>query len=130
MRKKPNRWRKNEVKFFLSDNEKTIIDMKFKASGKRSLSSFIRGTLIEGKVFHVDLSFMHEYNVKLSNISNNINQIARRINGTGNMYEADMQELKKEIENVWHIQKSILSALPLEELSDTSLIPKKRTENS
>ena len=85
-----NRTRKNVVQVYLSDNEKNVIDMKFKA----------------------------------------INQIVRRINGTGNMYEADMQELKKEIENVWHIQKSILSALPLEELSDTSLIPKKRTENS
>ena len=126
----PNRARKNEVKIFLNDDEKTILDLKHKASGNRSLSSFIRSMIIEGKVFNIDLSFMHEYNVKLGNISNNINQIARRVNSTGTIYEADVNELKKEIENVWHIQKSIQSALPLQELSATSLIPKKRTENS
>ncbi|MBR0090554.1 MAG: plasmid mobilization relaxosome protein MobC [Lachnospiraceae bacterium] len=130
MRKKPTLTRPHIVKTYLSDDEKTILDLKFKHSGKPGIAAFLRALIIEGKVYDMDYSFMREYNVKLGNISNNINQIARRVNSTSSIYEADINALKKEIENVWLIQKSILSELPLPELSATSLIPKKRTGNS
>ena len=118
------------IQFYVSEDEKTVLDLKYKHSGKRSLSSFLRALVVEGKVYDIDYSFIREYNAKLGNISSNINQIARRINGTGTIYEADINALKKEIENIWHIQKSILSEFQFPELSATSLIPKKRTENS
>ena len=53
-------------------------------------SSALRALIIEGKVYDMDYSFMREYNIKLGNISSNINQIARRVNSTGSIYEADI----------------------------------------
>ena len=119
-----NRERKNVVQFYLSDDEKLILDRKYKASGRHSLSAFLRALIVEGKVYDVDYSFMREYNVKLGSISNNINQIAYRINGTKNIYEADVNALKNEIEKVWKIQVSVLSALPFADVSASTLIPK------
>ncbi|MBR0092152.1 MAG: plasmid mobilization relaxosome protein MobC [Lachnospiraceae bacterium] len=120
-----NRERKNAVQIYLSDDEKTILEMKCKASGRHSLSAFLRTLIVEGKVYNMDYSFMREYNIRLGNASNNINQIAHRIHGTGNVYEADIDELKKQMEDVWKIQLSILSALPLPDLSAASMIPQK-----
>ena len=42
----------------------------------------------------------------------NINQIARRVNTMGTVYDADIQELKERLTEIWHIQRSILSNQP------------------
>lgn len=119
-----NRERKNVVQFYLSDDEKMILDLKYKASGRRTLSSFLRSMVVEGKVFNVDFTFIHEHRVDLSRIANNINQIARRINDTGSIYEDDINSLKNEIQRIWRIEVAILYALPMEELIATNIIPK------
>ena len=48
----------------------------------------------------------------LAKIGNNLNQIAKRMNATGNVYEADVKEVKELMQKVWHTQKSMLSRQP------------------
>ena len=45
-------------------------------------------------------------------IGNNLNQIAKRMNATGNVYEADVKEVKELMKQVWQSQKSMLSKQP------------------
>ena len=45
-------------------------------------------------------------------IGNNLNQIAKRMNATGNLYEADVKEVKELMKQVWQSQKSMLSKQP------------------
>lgn len=60
----------------------------------------------------IDYSDLREYNYTLGKISGNLNQIAKRINATGNVYKADVEEVKKLMKQVWDTQKSMLSKQP------------------
>ena len=108
-----NRTRRNELKIFLSDDEKYILESKFKLSGMRSKSSFIRHLIVFGYVYDVDYSELRNYNVALSRIGNNINQIAKKINTTNEIYIHDINEVKELMNEVWRTQKSMLSNQPL-----------------
>lgn len=84
-----NRTRKNELKIYLSDNEKYILDRKVELSKRKSASDYIRTLILFGFVYDVDYSYLKQYNETLGKISGNLNQIAKRINSTGNVYEED-----------------------------------------
>ena len=109
----PNRKRKIPIQLYLSENEDYILTQKQKASEMKSKSSFLRHLILYGYVYDIDYSELWEYNTALAKIGNNLNQIAKRINATGNVYEADVKEVKELMKQVWHTQKSMLSQQPL-----------------
>ena len=108
-----NRKRTNPVQFYLDDDEQYILDEKFRLSGMKSKSAFLRKLILYGYVYDVDYSYLRNYNMELGRISSNLNQIAKRINSTGNIYQEDMDEVKELMNQVWHTQKSMLSKQPL-----------------
>ena len=59
-----------------------------------------------------DYSDLREYNAALGKIGNNLNQIAKRMNATGNVYAADVKQVKELMKQVWDTQKSMLSKQP------------------
>lgn len=108
-----NRSRKNEFKFFLSDDEKKVLEAKWKASGLPSRSAYIRNLIIYSFVYDIDYSELKEYNRALSQINNNINQIARKANTYDMATKEDIKNVKEMMDEIWHIQKSMLSKQPL-----------------
>ena len=108
-----NRTRTNRNEFHLNDDEKYILDEKFRLSGMKSKSAFLRKLILYGYVYDVDYSYLRNYNTELGRISSSLNQIAKRVNSTGNIYQDDMNEVKELINKVWHTQKSMLSKQPL-----------------
>ena len=108
-----NRNRTNPVQFYLSDDEQYFLNTKFKASGMKSISAFLRKLILYGYVYDVDYSYLRNYNTEFWRISSSLNQIAKRVNSTGNIYQDDMNEVKELINKVWHTQKSMLSKQPL-----------------
>ena len=108
-----NRIRTNPIQFYLSDEEQYILDEKFRLSGMKSKSAFLRKLILYGYVYEVDYSYLRTYNTELGRISSNLNQIAKRINSTEHIYQEDMKELKELMNQVWHTQKSMLSKQPL-----------------
>ena len=105
--------RKNELKVFLSDDEKYILEEKWKLSGLPSRSEFIRQLIVYGFVYDVNYEGLKEYNKALSAIGNNINQIVRFCNKTGGIYANDIKEIKELMEKVWRTHESMLSKQPL-----------------
>lgn len=103
-----HRTRKNELKIYMSDNEKYILDRKVELSKRKSVSNYIRTLILFGFVYDVDYSYLRQYNETLGKISGNLNQIAKRVNSTGNVYEEDMAEVKAIMEQVWKTQKAML----------------------
>ena len=63
--------------------------------------------------WQTDYSYLRNYNTELGQISSSLNQITKRINSTGNIYQYDMNEVKELMNEVWHTQKSMLSKQPL-----------------
>ena len=108
-----NRKRTNPVQFYLDDDEQYILDEKFRVSGMKSKSAFLRKLILYGYVYDVDYSYLRNYNTELGCISSNLNQIAKRVNSTGNIYQEDINEVKELMNEVWRTQKSMLSKQPL-----------------
>jgi UDP-N-acetylmuramate-alanine ligase len=104
--------RKISIQIYLSDDESYILNQKWKASNMKSKSSFIRHLILYGYVYDVNYDHLREYNTALARIGNNLNQIAKRMNATGNVYEADVKEVKELMKQVWQSQKSMLSKQP------------------
>ena len=96
-----NRNRTHPVQFYLSDDEQYILNTKFKASGMKSMSAFLRKLILYGYVYDVDYSYLRNYNTELGRISSNLNQIAKRVNSTGNIYQEDINEVKELMNEVW-----------------------------
>ena len=107
-----NRKRTNPVQFYLDDDEQYILDEKFRLSGMKSKSAFLRKLILYGYVYDVDYSYLRNYNTELGRISSSLNQIAKRMNATGNVYKADVNEVKELMKQVWQSQKSMLSRQP------------------
>lgn len=108
-----NRKRTNPVQFYLDDDEQYILDEKFRLSGMKSKSAFLRKLILYGYVYDVDYSYLRNYNTELGRISSSLNQIAKRVNSTRNIYQEDMDEVKELMNEVWRTQKSMLSKQPL-----------------
>ena len=66
---------------------------------------------VDGRVIHIELDSVNEMVRLLSNATNNINQIARRVNGTGNLYEQDVADLNARYNELWKQIKEILRRL-------------------
>ena len=107
-----NRERKNELKIYLSDKEQYILEQKVKISGMKSKSAFLHHLILYGFVYDIDYSDLRDYNYTLRKISGNLNQIAKRMNATGNVYKADVEEVKRLMKQVWDTQKSMLAKQP------------------
>lgn len=60
-----DRTRKNELKIYLSDNEKYILDRKVELSKRKSVSDYIRTLILFGFVYDVDYSYLRQYNETL-----------------------------------------------------------------
>lgn len=108
-----NRTRTNRNEFHLNDDEQYILDEKFKLSGMKSKSAFLRKLILYGYVYDVDYSYLRNYNTELGRISSILNQIAKRINSTDHIYKEDMDEVKELMNEVWRTQKSMLLKQPL-----------------
>jgi len=108
-----NRTRNNRNEIYLSDEEQIIFDEKFKLSGMKNKSAYLRQLILYGCVYEVDYSYLRKYNEELGRISSNLNQIAKRINSTEHIYQDDMEEVKELMNQVWHTQKSMLLKQPL-----------------
>ena len=108
-----NRTRTNRNEFHLTDDEQYILNEKFKLSGMKSKSAFLRKLILYGYVYDVDYSYLRNYNTELGRISSSLNQIAKRINSTNHVYQEDMDEVKELMNEVWRTQKSMLLKQPL-----------------
>jgi len=82
-------------------------------SRRKSISDYIRTLILYGFVYDMDYSYLRQYNETLGKISSSLNQIAKRINSTGNVYEEDMKEVKGIMDEVWRTQKAMLRKQPL-----------------
>jgi len=80
-------------------------------AGMKNMRAYLLKMAIEGRIIHVELDSVQEMIRLLSNATNNINQIARRINETGSIYAADIEDLRGRYDELWGQTKEILRRL-------------------
>ena len=93
------RERQNELKIYLNNDEQYILEQKFKISGMKSKSSFIRHLILYGYVYDVDYEHLREYNTILARIGNNLNQLAVLAN-TGKVQFANLYAAAQEFAKI------------------------------
>jgi hypothetical protein len=106
-----NRLRPKQIKFFVNDKEYDLIKKKMEQAGIENMSAYIRKMVIDGYVVKLDMPELRELTLKMKSISNSENQIAKRVNSTGNIYEADIEEIKKNQEEIYEGIRKILASL-------------------
>ena len=101
-----------QVKFRVTEEEKALIEEKMKLIPTRNMAAYLRKIAIDGYIIQVDHSDIKAMTAEIQKIGVNINQIARRVNSTGSVYQDDIDELKGALDEIWRLQRlSLLKAL-------------------
>ena len=95
----------------VSEEELEQIRDRMDVYGTTNMSAFIRKMAIDGYVVKLDLPELKEMTRLLSSYSNNLNQIARRVNATGNVYSSDLEEIRQNQDAMWQAADKIIRAL-------------------
>lgn len=110
-KKTPKRKRSIVLNFRVTEDERTLILAKKRYCGFRSLEAYLRQVAVYEKINLYDFAEIKKMNKEINTIGVNINQIATRVNSTGNIYEEDITFLKEKVVEIWRLQKYILSQL-------------------
>lgn len=105
-----NRKRNIQMKFYVTEEEKRLIDEKMAQLPTRRYGAYLRKMAIDGFIIYTDTTDIKAFTAELSAIGRNINQIAKRINTTGSPYQADMEEIRERLDEIWQLQRRILSS--------------------
>ena len=103
-----NRKRNIQMKFYVTEEEKRLIYEKMKQLPIKQYGAYLRKMAIDGSIIQVDTKDIKEMNKLLSAIGRNINQIAKRVNAGGPTYQADMEEIRERLDQIWQLQRRIL----------------------
>ena len=92
----------------LSENERKLIQEKMAQIGTHNMSAYLRRMAIDGYIINFDLPELREMVSLLRHISNNLNQIAKRVNSTSRVYTDDIEEIKSKLDEIWTQVNQIL----------------------
>ena len=106
-----NRQRPIQIKFYVNEKERDYIKQKMASYGCINMSAFIRRMIFKGYVVNLDIPELFELTSKMGRIANSENQIAKRVNESGNLYEDDIEEIKQNQEQIWKGIRKILLTL-------------------
>ena len=84
---------------------------KMDALGITNESAYMRALALNGSILKLDLPQIREMIRLLSNMTNNLNQIARRLNAQGQMYDTEMEEMLQKQDELWQMMRKLLSIL-------------------
>ena len=99
--------------FAVTEEEARIIDEKMTQLEIRNMSAFLRAMVLNGYVLKLDLPQLREMIRLLGNLTNNVNQIARRVNEHGSIYESEIDEIQEKVNRLLGMMNQLLSTLQL-----------------
>lgn len=105
--------RKREIviRFRVTPEERSMIEAKMAQLGTSNMAAYLRKIAIDGYVVRLDLPELKEMVSLLRRSSNNLNQIAKRVNETSRIYDTDIDCLKENQEKIWSAANRILEKL-------------------
>ena len=81
------------------------------SSGILSIGSYLRKMALDGYCLHLDLPQLRRMAYLLQMCSNNLNQYTKAANEAGQVYAADLEDLRAQLDELISISKQILSQL-------------------
>ncbi len=110
-----------QLKFYVTEQERTLIEEKMKLLQTDNLGAYLRKMAIDGYIIQLDYTVVKEQTAEIQKVGVNVNQIAKRVNSTGNAYKEDLEEIKGALEKIWQLQRyPLFPALTLSASPGTS----------
>ena len=103
--------RAQQLHFRVSKPELERIRNKMEASGILSIGSYLRKMALDGYCLHLDLPQLRRMAYLLQMCSNNLNQYAKVANENGQIYTADLEDLRARLDELISVSKQILAKL-------------------
>jgi len=103
--------RDQQLHFRVSKPELERIRNKMEASGILSIGSYLRKMALDGYCLHLDLPQLRRMAYLLQVCSNNLNQYAKVANENGQIYTADLEDLRARLDELISVSKQILAKL-------------------
>ncbi|WP_455614833.1 plasmid mobilization protein [Eisenbergiella sp.] len=97
--------------FWVSKQEKELIEEKMTQLGTDNLSAYLRKMAIDGLVVKLELPELREMISLLRYSSNNLNQLTRHVHETGHLYDTDLEDMRQSYERLWEAANQILTSL-------------------
>ena len=95
------------ILFRLNEQENQVFRTQVALSGY-SAQEYMRRRLIEDQIIKPrPAGEMAEIRRELSAIGNNVNQVARKVNSTGQVSVEDFQKVAQCLDDVWHLVKQL-----------------------
>lgn len=107
----PNRVRKIQLNFRVTDQERRLIEERIQELGTTNREAYLRKIAINGMIVKLEVQELKEIVSLMRRTSNNVNQIARRLNETGRIYEADITDVHNRQEQLWDMLNSLITKL-------------------
>ena len=124
-----NRKRPIVLRCPVTAEERALIEQKMAQLPTQRIGAYLRKMAIDGYIIYTDTADIKAFTRELSAIGRNINQIAKRINAGGPAYQADMSEIRERLNEIWQLQRHILSSQRLKLPLTISATRKIRTES-
>lgn len=106
-----NRKRNIVLRCPVTVEERKMIELKMQQLPTQQIGAYLRKMAIDGYIIYTDIKNIKQYIQELQAIGKNINQIAKRVNSTSDIYKEDIEEIKERLDEIWLLQRSILSNL-------------------
>ena len=107
----PNRVRKIQLNFRVTEQERRLIEERMQELGTTNREAYLRKIAIDGMIIKLEVQELKEIVSLMRRTSNNVNQIARRLNETGRIYEADITDVHNRQEQLWDMLNNLITKL-------------------
>ena len=107
----PRRKRGVQLNFRVSEEELAAIESKMEQLGIFNREAYLRKMALDGYAVRLDLPELKELFSLLRRHSSNLNQLVRRVNTTGRVYEEDLEDIIKRQSELWEAIGQILTRL-------------------
>lgn len=99
------------LQFYVTEEERRLIEQKMALLGTQNMSAYLRKMALDGYVVRMDLPELKELISLMRYTSNNLGQMARRLNEGGQVYEIDVREVCQNQERLWEGLHGILDRM-------------------
>ena len=103
-----NRVRKVQLNFRVTEREKQLIEDRMQEIGTTNREAYLRKIAIDGMLVKLEVPELKEIVSLMRRTSNNVNQIARRLNENGRIYEVDITDVQNQQEQLWDMLNSLI----------------------
>lgn len=106
-----DRKRTKRIRVWVDEREYDLIQQRMAQLDIENMSAYIRKIAIDGYIVKLDIPELRDLVSLQRRASNNLNQIAKRVNTTGRIYAADMEQILQNQERIWTGIRDIISCL-------------------